>query len=60
VNKVKIKIKIKIKKGKLKLIKGIKDDVLPVPQSGGTVPLWSGGGSSVAFGNGKGASYSSV
>jgi hypothetical protein len=52
-----IKIKIKIKTGKLKLIKGIKEEVLSVPQFGGTVPLRSGGRSCVATGNGSDAFY---
>jgi hypothetical protein len=56
-SKIKRKIKIKIKIGKLKLIKGIKEEVLSVPQFGGTVPLRSGGGSSVATGNGSDAFY---
>jgi hypothetical protein len=54
---MKIKIKIKIKIGKLKLIKGIKEKDLSVPHFGGTVPLRSGGGSSVATGNGSDAFY---
>ncbi len=52
-----IKVKIKIKIGKLILIKGIKEEVLSVPQFGGTVPLRSGGGSSVATGNRSNAFY---
>jgi hypothetical protein len=43
VSKIKVKIKIKIKIGKLKLIKGIKEEVWSVPQFGGTVLLRSGG-----------------
>jgi hypothetical protein len=57
VSKIKMKIKIKIKIGKFKLIKGIKEKDLSVPQFGGTVPLRSGGGSSVATGNGIDAFY---
>jgi hypothetical protein len=57
VSKIKIKMRIKIKIGKFKLIKGIKEEVLSVPQFGGTVPLRSGGGSSVATGNGRDALY---
>ncbi len=57
VSKIKIKIKIEKKIGKLKLIKGIKEEVLSVPQFGGTVPLRSGGGSSVAIGKGRDAFY---
>ncbi len=56
-SKIKIKIKIKIKTGKLKLNKGIKEKDLSVPQFGGTVPLKSGGGSSVATGNGGDAFF---
>ena len=52
-NQVQIRIKSKIKIGKFKLNKGIKEKDLSVPQFGGTVPLRSGGGSSVATGNGS-------
>jgi len=56
-SKIQIKIKSKIKIGNLKLNKGIKEKDLSVPQFGGTVPLRSGGGSSVATGNGSYALY---
>jgi hypothetical protein len=56
-SKIQIRIKSKIKIGKLKLNKGIKEKDLSVPQFGGTVPLRSGGGSSVATGNGSAAFY---
>ncbi len=52
-SKIQIRIKSKIKIGKFKLNKGIKEKDLSVPQFGGTVPLRSGGGSSVATGNGS-------
>ena len=52
-SKIQIKIQSKTKIGKLKLNKGIKEKDLSVPQFGGTVPLRSGGGSSVATGNGS-------
>ena len=52
-SKIQMKIKSRIKIGKLKLNKGIKEKDLSVPQFGGTVPLRSGGGSSVATGNGS-------
>ena len=56
-SKIQIKIQSKTKIGKLKLNKGIKEKDLSVPQFGGTVPLRSGGGSSVATGNGSYALY---
>ena len=52
-SKIQIKIQSKTKIGKLKLNKGIKEKDLSVPQFGGTVPLRSGGGSSVATGHGS-------
>ncbi len=52
-SKIQMRIKSKIKIGKLKFNKGIKEKDLSVPQFGGTVPLRSGGGSSVATGNGS-------